>query len=149
MRPNPALSPSWADLPVTITNPGRFFRMHGAVIYCEISNITWKVKDNPLPDETKAFRATGIIERQVMEVERIEPGETLTFPCDSANGVVARLETGAQLPIALIHMRIKTKYLINLWVWKWHRESWSPQFTWRNVSGGFQWLEGDYNDSIK
>ncbi|HMH05778.1 MAG TPA: hypothetical protein VK579_03765, partial [Terriglobales bacterium] len=57
--------------------------------------------------------------------------------------------SGEQLPFALIHMRIKTTFTINLGLFHWHRESKSHIFTWREVSGGFQWLEGDTSDAIK
>jgi hypothetical protein len=50
---------------------------------------------------------------------------------------------GSQLEVRLIQMRIKTSYVVFKW---WHRESTSQLFTWRSVSGGYQWLEGDASD---
>ena len=146
IRPDQAISSSWADLPITARNSGDVLAMHDAQFFCEATNITWKAEGQ------LAFRAVGPMTFMVSRpAVTIAPGTTVTFPCDLSNNATAKDITinGPPLPIALVHVRIKTTYFINLGLFRWHRKAESQVFTWRQVSGGFQWLEGDNSDAIK
>lgn len=149
IRPDAAISSSWADLPITVRNSGELFNLSDAQFFCEVTNITWKVESAGPPGTLTAFRAVGILEYKVPQKRTIAPGTAVTFSCDISSSLTARYPNGTQWPVALIHMTIKTKYNINLRLLHWHRESTSQLFTWREVSGGFQWLEGDSSDTIK
>jgi hypothetical protein len=148
IQPDSAISSSWADLPITARNPGDLFTLRRAKFFCEITNVSWKGDENK-GLKYKGYRIVGIAEYTVPDPPKtIAPGLTVTFPCDVSRNVILRLD-GAQMPVALIHMSIKTTYDINLGLIQWHREAKSQLFTWREVSGGFQWLPGDTSDSIK
>jgi hypothetical protein len=147
IHPDAAIASSWEDLPITATNRGRFFNLRDARFFCEVTNVTWHAegKENLVRAITK--------DPLVFVVDRppavIYTGETVTFPCDlSTNAVAQNRYTGKQLPIVLIHMRIRTEYVVNLGILGWKRSSRSQSFTWRQVSGGFQWLEGDSSDAV-
>jgi hypothetical protein len=144
IQPDAAISSSWADLPVTATNSGNFFDMNDAQFFCKVTNVSWKGLG------TTIFRVVGDAEWTVPRPPiTIRPSTTVTFPCDISKNVTAKYDNGSQMPVALIHMRIRTTYKINLGLFYWHRQAVSQVFTWREVSGGFQWLSGDTSDSIK
>lgn len=149
IHPDPAVSLSWEDLPITAANPGQFFKLHDARFFCEVTNITWHAEGRE-----ELMRAISEPDPIVFEVDRppatINPGETDTFPCSlSLNATVHNKYTGVQLPIVLIHMRIRAEYTIDFGVFQWKRTTRSQLFTWRWVSGGFQWLEGDSSDRVE
>jgi hypothetical protein len=144
IRPDAVISSSWVDLPITARNAGDIFDLREARFFCDVKNVTFKGAG------TTAFRMVGDAEYMVPRPPiTIEPGVSATFPCDVSSNVTAKYENGVQMPVALIHMRIRTTYAINLGLFDWHRESKSQLFTWREVSGGYQWLEGDTSDAIK
>jgi hypothetical protein len=121
VHPDQALSSSWEDLPMMATNAGKFFAIHDALFFCDVTNITWNTEG--LPTTMRRVRAVGIIYFQVARPPAtIEPEDTTAFPCNIANGMQAHgYPSGAELPVLLIHMRVRVNYTINLGLFKWHR----------------------------
>jgi hypothetical protein len=148
IRPDAALSPSWTDLPFTAKNTGGLFDIHDAQFVCETNNVTW---DAGSPNLIRTL--TPLKHAVSLPPLRISTGATVTFPCDMAENAkafgVKPDSSKTQLPIALMRMQIRTTYKINLAVFDWRREAVSASFTWRAVSGGYQWLEGDPSDMPK
>lgn len=148
IRPDDVLSSSWTDLPFTAKNGGGIFAMEDTQFFCEVENVTWN------GGGTTMLRVVGKLIHPVAQGPReIPTNATITFPCDVAANFQAfgvKADTSkTPLPILLIHMRIRTTYKIDLGLLDWNREAISPIFTWRAVSGGYQWLEGDTSDNPK
>jgi len=148
IQPDSAISSSWADLPITARNSGNVFDLQNAQFFCAVTNVSWKGDENRVPYD--AYRVRGIIEYPVPRPPiTISAGTTVTFPCDTSKAVFAYyMNNGEHLPTALIHMKIRTTYSIDFGFFTWHRQALSQMFTWRQVSGGYQWLAGDPSDSI-
>jgi hypothetical protein len=145
VQPDAAISSSWRDLPLTakITNP--IFGAYNLNVFCNIENVTWPLAR---PYLMKAFRVIGKAEIKIEKVANYIPGGgTITFRCHIAETIIARSDAnGEQLPIGLIKLYIRITYRSIFWPLS--REITSPVFTWRAVSGGYQWLEGDASDSL-
>ena len=145
VQPDAAISSSWRDLPLTakITNP--VFGANNLNIFCTIENVTWPLSR---PYLANAVRIRGKAEIKIEKVATYIPGGgTITFPCHIAETIIARSDiNGEQLPIGLIKLYIRITYRSIFWPLS--REITSPVFTWRAVSGGYQWLEGDASDSL-
>jgi hypothetical protein len=141
IRPDAAVSSSWADLPITVRDASILFDLRDAQFFCDVTDVTWRGAG------TTAYRIVGRGEYVVPRPPiTIEPGAASTFPCDISKHMTAKYNFGSQLPIALIQMRIRVSYKTRAWPWV--RSALSQQFTWRAVSGGYQWLEGDTSDAI-
>jgi hypothetical protein len=142
IQPDPAISPSWVDLPLKAKNNSRFFDMTNVTVACVVENVTWKTPILP-PYQSFRMRGKGVEARPKDVAETIEAGRTITFPCNIAENIVATPFGAADvIPISLIRLKIRISYRIL----NFPRSETSSSFTWRSVSGGFQWLEGDISD---
>lgn len=121
--------------------------MQDVQFFCDVTNITFK---NPGPSLPLFVRlAEGMAEYTVPRAPAtISAGMTVTFPCSISENVRVIID-GIQWPIVLIHIQIRTVYMIGLGPFHWRRDKTSQQFTWKPVSGGYQWLEGDASDVVK
>jgi hypothetical protein len=128
IQPDTAISSSSSDLPITARNPGDFFPFEDVKFFCAMKMQEWKGDENVAPG-FQYYRATGLIEWTVPQPPTpIAPGNTVTFPCDIAKNSVLRLG-GAEAPLMLIQMSIRTTYSINLRLFQWRREVKSQTFT--------------------
>jgi hypothetical protein len=148
IQPDSAISSSSADLPISASNTGAIFDMTNVHFFCDVTNVTWKAIGTTPP--WKAFRAVGKAEFTVPGPPReMQPGFASTFPCNVASDIVVSDPNGTRLPVALIHMSIRTTYTIKLGWFHWRRQAESQVFSWQAVSGGFQWLAGDTGDTVQ
>jgi hypothetical protein len=148
VQPDQAITPSWQELPLTATNRSELFNLRDVQFFCVISNVTWKYPT------AGAIRLVGRAEHPAAKWVMIGAQETVSFSCDISRDWKATFRikgTSFKLPlqIALIKLRIKTAYRVNILGMPWRRTTLSPEFTWRALPGGYQWLEGDQSDSIQ
>lgn len=149
IQPDEAISSSWADLPITATDTSEIFGLHDAAFRCAVTDLTFQgIDGSPIPLHTSTVHTVP------GSPVTIEPRQTITFPCDfSKNTLVWESVPGQtakkRLPVAWANVRIKTAYSVKIGPFVWHRHTTSQQFTWRAVSGGYQWLEGYKTDSTK
>jgi hypothetical protein len=144
VQPDTAISPSWMDLPITVSNSGTFFDLKDVQFFCDMTEQQFESTG-----ETKKwlkydyYKTTGLIEWPIRQSPlTIPPGNTASFPCNIAANAVMKFN-GVPLPMKLIHLSIKTEYNVNLGLLRWHRQAKSQTFTWEQVSGGWQWLPGE------
>jgi hypothetical protein len=150
--PDAAISPSWNDLPLKAKNRSLFFDMGDVRVFCVLQNITFKG-----PEAALRLRSPGV-EKPLADVATTIPAtETITFPCDMSkdfkSGFIkdyrgGPIDTTDSMPVALIKLKIRIAYSINCLLFRWRRNATSQSFTWRAVSGGYQWLEGYASDKI-
>ncbi len=144
VQPDAAISSSWLDLPITVRNSGDFFDFKDVQFFCDMTEQQFESTG-----ETRKFlpydyyRAKGLVEWPIRQSPIIiSPGNTTSFPCNMAANSVMTFD-GVSLPMRLIHLSIKTEYSIDLGLFRWHRQVKSQTFTWKQVSGGWQWLPGE------
>jgi hypothetical protein len=139
IQPDPAISTSWRDLPLTARIDSRLFGANKVEVFCLWENISWKMSDDymftmrfdkffGIEDAENVIPARGAIAIKCRVSDQISLGHT--------TGVIREAKD-----IALIKLKVKIAYYSAFWPVR--REVISPTFTWRAVSGGFQWLEGD------
>jgi hypothetical protein len=141
IKPDQAISTVWADLPLSARNPSRIFQMHNVKVFCRVENVTWRGEGK------RHFRMISQdFEKIAVNIPtEIEPGSPINFPCNISRDITASATDGLQYPIALIRLRIRLTYETAFGI-KFARQKTSSLFTWRAVSGGYQWLEGDVSD---
>jgi hypothetical protein len=149
IQPDPVISPSWHDLPLMAKIESRIFSAHVSGLVCEVENITWDTKGKLVNGWTN-FRFKGKLEINVEKYQSIIPPHgAISFMCnvyDKARFTIAPsiAPNGEHADISLIKLRVRMDYSSSFGLLR--RETTSPQFTWRAVSGGYQWLEGDASD---
>jgi hypothetical protein len=149
IQPDPAISSSWVDLPLKAKNRSLFFDMHDVQIICVVNDFAWKGRGT---DEIRGNFVGGAGPRVTDAAQTIAATQTITFPCEISEHVKGYRLDGDQrtlMPLALIRLSIQIDYSIRLWRWFWPRRTTSQSFTWRAVSGGYQWLEGDTSNRLK
>jgi hypothetical protein len=142
VQPDTAISSSWLDLPITVRNPGEFFDFKDVQFFWDMTEQQFEGgKETGLPYDY--YRVKGLVEWPLRQPPLIlAPGNTTSFPCNIAADSALKF-AGVPLPMRLIHLSIKIEYSINLGVFRWHRQTKSQTFTWKQVSGGWQWLPGE------
>lgn len=151
VRPDAAISPSWRDLPMIAHNTSHVFPLEKMQFICHLSNVTWRASEH------FALRVTGSVNMVAAKAPHDMKADGIaTFPCEVAESWHAggfndpiKPGTASQWPIALIKMTIEIDYVVPVWFFNWHKTITSEEFTWRQVSGGYQWLVGDASDSIQ
>lgn len=149
VQPDPMISSSSYDLPITVKNPGAFLFIKDAEFFCDMTQ-----QDFSVPEQLKNaspfnyYRLRGLVEWKIQQPPlNIAPGVTTSFPCSIAARSKLNMD-GVSLTLKQIHLSIRTRYTINLRLFQWHRESKSQTFTWGQVSGGWQWLPGETPNSV-
>jgi hypothetical protein len=140
IEPDSEISSSWADLPMKAINRNWIFDMHNVSVFEQIENVTYDGKNHH-------YRVIGNLERQIYKTKsEIPVGETITIPCEVFKDIKMHDPDNNMkyMPIELIRLHIRIDYsVLGL-----HRETTSQSFTWRTVSGGYQWLPGDVSDVL-
>jgi hypothetical protein len=142
IEPDAAISTSYDDLPITAKDRSPFFDIQNVKVFIHLENVTWK-------GEKHHYRIIGELERQIYKAASIIPAtETITFPCEVATQIRGHDpdNNNERMPVELIRLHIRINYVINILGINWYRQKTSQSFTWRNVSGGYQWLKGDISD---
>lgn len=145
IQPDAAISPSWHDLPLSAKIDSHFFGAKSVEAFCIVENVTWNTDKSKTRGLTN-MRIVGDAEKRVEGAANYIPsGGTITFACNIFDSITGRyLPSSEIIPISLIKLHIRLVY--KTYVWPWARSLVSPTFTWRAVSGGYQWLEGDTSD---
>jgi hypothetical protein len=144
VQPDTAISSSWLDLPVTVRNPGEFFDFKDVQFFCDMTEQQFEsTSETQKWGAYNYYRLKGLVEWPIRQPPlTIQPGNTASFPCNIAANSSLMFD-GVPLPMKLIHLSIKTKYSVSLGLFRWHLEGTSQTFTWKQVSGGWQWLPGE------
>jgi hypothetical protein len=144
VEPDAAISSSWLDLPITIRNPGDVFDFKNVQFFCDMTEQQFEGnRESKKFFNYNYYRIKGLVEWPIRQPPlTISAGNTSSFPCNIAANSVLKFDD-VPLPMRLIHLSIKTKYNINLGLFQWPREAQSQTFTWKQVSGGWQWLPGE------
>ena len=136
VQPDSAITPSWEDLPIMVSNTSDLFDFKDAQFVCFVRDIRWKdVPPSPFPQPPFL-----LIRRPP---ETIMRGRSITTACSISKNARTTNGKGEAVPLAWVRLRIITSYRINFGLFSWHRIATSQEFTWREVPGGFQWLPGD------
>ncbi len=114
--------------------------MYNVKVLCRVENVTWRGEGKT------AYRIVSPNLEKLTEniATEIEPDSAISFPCNISRDITASGVGGLQYPIGLIRLRIRMTYETAFGI-KFTRQKISSTFTWRAVSGGYQWLEGDVN----
>lgn len=145
VQPDTGISSSWLDLPITVRNPGEFFDFKDVQFFCDMTEQQFESnsESKKVFNNYNYYRIKGLIEWPIRQPPvTIPPGNTTSFPCNIAANSVLKFDD-VPLQMRLIHLSIKTEYSINLGAFRWHRQAKSQTFTWKQVSGGWQWLPGE------
>lgn len=117
----------------------RMFGANNVEAFCLWENISWKISDDymfsikfdkffGIEDVERSIPTHGAITIKCRITDQISLGHTA--------GVIREVKD-----IGVIKLKVKISYYSAFWPIQ--REVISPTFTWRAVSGGYQWLEGD------
>jgi hypothetical protein len=142
IRPVPQASTSSEDLPFTAANPTPFTATH-VKITCVVSNVTWRAAGQ------KLIRFVGSAEGAARKAsDTIPHGESITFPCDVNQSFTSRFANGVPMTLVLARMKVRASYETDIFGIAVAHEVTSPAFTWRLVSGAYEWLENDPSDTV-
>jgi hypothetical protein len=141
IQPDLAISPTWADLPLRVKNQRDLFDISNPSVFCEPEEVLFETFY--MAGKFRQYRIKGDMKVPVQNIpSKILSNEAITISCDISEVVKATLDTPTnKIPIHAIRMHVRIIY--NTRFWPWERSQTSNAFTWRPVSGGYQWLEGD------